>query len=435
MDYINNAFAEEEKQQAVRNIVIALSSDIDGVDMKSDRLDEIQRCLNVLFPTSKCIKVYYTENTDKLPFGIYINPTISNSNLMEILFNDFNDNLFTVKEYEVEIDSKLFMFGLSPEDITRMIIHDVDILLSGEIIDKLKSLIDIYVLNTQDYVSVKKSINANCILIYAIKDTLYKLYSSLYSKYDFKFADQEMVDKISKAEYENVSLYDSFPKVIILQWAFMVYKDIKTNLSLIKGNLEEAQDLTGSKLIKREIDKTITSITRASYGLLDESLDISKSLDKANIPVNEISIFKSLKTSGLRAIENDYYEFAILVKSASDENEAMYALRGINTRINILTDYLYNTPGISDSERNHWERVVEMYQELRVKLTKKNILNKKSYGIWFDYSKLDNLDNNSSYDESGEECITCNECGATVVLSECNGSCPSCGGKIILIKK
>jgi hypothetical protein len=33
-----------------------------------------------------------------------------------------------------------------------------------------------------------------------------------------------------------------------------------------------------------------------------------------------------------------------------------------------------------------------MYQDLRIKLTKKNIINKKSYGIWFDYSKLDNLD-------------------------------------------
>ena len=72
------------------------------------------------------------------------------------------------------------------------------------------------------------------------------------------------------------------------------------------------------------------------------------------------------------------------------------ARKRINTRINILTDYIYNTPGLSDSERKHWENVVMMYQDLRIKLTKKNIINKKSYGIWFDYSKLDNLDNNTS---------------------------------------
>ena len=75
----------------------------------------------------------------------------------------------------------------------------------------------------------------------------------------------------------------------------------------------------------------------------------------------------------------------------------MYALRGINTRINILTDYIYNTPGLSESERKHWEGVIQMYQELRIKLTKKNIINKKSYGLYFDYSQLDNLDNTNEY--------------------------------------
>ena len=105
----------------------------------------------------------------------------------------------------------------------------------------------------------------------------------------------------------------------------------------------------------------------------------------------------------------------------------MYALRGINTRINILTDYIYNTPNISDAERKHWEQVIEMYQDLRVRLTKKNIINKKSYGIWFDYSKLDNLDRDV---EEGAGTITCKECGATIALDECGGTCPSCGVQI-----
>lgn len=424
---LDNGITREENEQAIRNIVIAFSDNSDeGISMSSDRLDEIQRCLNVLFEGSRCNKVYYTNNTDKLPFGIYINPKIDNTSLMDILFGDL-DNYRPIKEYEVEIDSKLFMFGLTAEDITKMLLHDVELLLSADIIDKLKSLIDIYVLNTQDYVSVKQSTNANNVLIYGIKDTLYKLYSSLYGKYDFKFSNDEMIEKISKVDYENITIYDSFPKVIILQWVFMVYRDIKTNLSLIKTNLQEAEDLTGSLLIKREIDKVLSSVNRISFGLVDESVSIEKYLDKKNIPVNEISIFKSLKTSGLRAIENDYYEYSILVKSASDENEAMYALRGINTRINILTDYIYNTPNISDAERKHWEQVIEMYQDLRVRLTKKNIINKKSYGIWFDYSKLDNLDRDV---EESAETITCKECGATIALDECGGTCPSCGVQI-----
>ena len=387
-----NIISIEEKEQAIKNIIIALSDNTDSVGINSERLDEICRSLNIRFENAKCTKVMYTLNVDKLPFGIYIDPKITNYNLMDILFEDRN-NEFRINEYTVEIDSKLFMEGLTPEDITKMILHDVELTLSVDVIDKLKSLIDIYTA-TLDTVSIKNSINANAILIYAIKDTINKLSSSLYGKYDFKFYVDEIIDKVSKLDYENISIYDNFPKVIILQWAFMVYDDIKTNYSMIKSTLEEAKELTGSRLIQDTIDKTLTSISRTGYEFVDESTSLVKFIDAKNIPLNEVSIFKSLKTSGLRAIENDYYEYAILVKSASDENEAMYALRGINTRINILTDYIYNTPGISDAERRHWEGVIQMYQDLRIKLTKKNIINKKSYGIWFDYSKLDNLDRN-----------------------------------------
>jgi len=391
MNVINKDIVSvEEKEQAIKNIIIALSDNTDSIGINSDRLDEICRSLNVLFDQAKCTKVIYTVNIDKLPFGIYIDPKISNYDLMNILFED-RDTQFRIREYVVEIDSKLFMEGLTPEDITKMLLHDVEIMLSADIVDKVKGLIDIYTAS-MDTISIKDSINANAIIIYAIKDTFNKLSSSLYGKYDFKFYTDEMIDKVSKLDYENISIYDNFPKVIILQWAFMVYRDIRINYALIKSTLEDAKALTGSKLIQDTIDKTLVAINRTGYELVDESVSLTKFIDANNIPLSEVSIFKSLKTSGLRAIENDYYEYAILVKSASDENEAMYALRGINTRINILTDYIYNTPGISDAERKHWENVVQMYQDLRIKLTKKNILNKKSYGIWFDYSKLDNLD-------------------------------------------
>lgn len=386
----------EAKERAIKNIIIALTDNSNSVGISSERLNTIKDSLNEIFPSAKCSSVLFTVNTDKLEFGIYIDPRIGNYDLMNLLFEDRSID-FRIKEYKVEIDSKLFMEGLTPEDITKMLIHDVEMMLSVDIIDKLKNLIDIYSASI-DTVSIKDSVNANSILIYAIKDTLNKLASSLYGKYDFQFnINDEMVDKISKLDYENISIYDNFPKVIILQWAFMVYKDIKTNYNLIKSTLDDAKDLTGSKLIKDTIDNTIFAINRTGFEFVDESMELTKFLDKRNVPLNEASIFKSLKTSGLRSIENDYYEYAILVKSASDENEAMYALRGINTRINILTDYIYNTPGLSESERKHWEGVIQMYQELRIKLTKKNIINKKSYGLYFDYSQLDNLDNTNEY--------------------------------------
>ena len=69
----------------------------------------------------------------------------------------------------------------------------------------------------------------------------------------------------------------------------------------------------------------------------------------------------------------------------------MYILRQINTRLSILEDYLYNTPGLSDAEKSRWGNLANQYRELRVELAKKNVAAKKAYGIFIDYEKLDNL--------------------------------------------
>ena len=70
----------------------------------------------------------------------------------------------------------------------------------------------------------------------------------------------------------------------------------------------------------------------------------------------------------------------------------MYIVRGINTRLNILEDYLANTPNISEMETKKWTEVANKYRALRIELTKKKIWDKSSYNIWVDYNKLDELD-------------------------------------------
>ena len=313
----------EEKDRAIKNITIALSDYSDSIGISKVRLDEICRSLNILYPNFHCQKVIYTTNIDKLPFGIFIDPTILNYDLTQILFD--NDQGYKLEAYQLEIDSKFFMEGLEPEDITKIILHDVELMSSVDIITKLRALIDIYAVDTIDSISIRDSINANSILIYAIKDTLNKLSSCLYNNYGFNYTEDEMLARISKLDYKSISMYDSFPKVIILQWAFMIYKDLKTNYNLVKDTLEEAKEITGSVLVKNIINYTLTAIGRAGITInndINESVSIDKFLDRKNVVLSEISIFKSLKTSGLRAIENDYYEYSILVKTASDENEA-----------------------------------------------------------------------------------------------------------------
>ena len=104
------------------------------------------------------------------------------------------------------------------------------------------------------------------------------------------------------------------------------------------------------------------------------------------------SLFKSLKQNGLRSIEDDLYEFKIRLKNAETEEDAIYILRQINTRISILEDYIANTE-LSESEERRWQSVIDAYRTLRIELSKKKIGYKKSYGVFVDYDKFDAIEN------------------------------------------
>jgi predicted RNA-binding protein len=182
------------------------------------------------------------------------------------------------------------------------------------------------------------------------------------------------------------------PKTIILQWMFMVYQDMKHNSVIVKDTLKDAKDFTGSRLMKIEIDKTIQAIDNISTQTVLEDCPIGKAFErKGLISLSEISLFKSLKSNGLKSIEDALYEYTIRAKNCDTEEDAMFIIRSINTRLNILEDYIYNTPELSETDRKHWESVAQKYRQLREVVVKKKI-SKKQYGLFFDYSALDQLD-------------------------------------------
>ena len=98
----------------------------------------------------------------------------------------------------------------------------------------------------------------------------------------------------------------------------------------------------------------------------------------------------SLKYSGLRDIENDLYEFIIRAKNAETEEEVFYALKQINARLAILDDYIRENRDDPDIDR--WINLKLQYMEIRDKMAKQRIYNRKNYGIFIDYNQLDNLD-------------------------------------------
>lgn len=85
----------------------------------------------------------------------------------------------------------------------------------------------------------------------------------------------------------------------------MIYKEIESSYKMAEDTLLTAKDITGSYLKKREIDRTLKCIRRASTEVFNE----------ATILMEKFSLFRNLKQNGLRSIEDDYYEFKIRLKT------------------------------------------------------------------------------------------------------------------------
>ena len=89
-----------------------------GEDVKN-----IRNCLDRIFkPDATCINFVYTVNTDKLPFGCVVFPRLSGEEINNFLIVGESTR---IDEYEVEIDSKLFDYGLTDEQVVQVILFNV----------------------------------------------------------------------------------------------------------------------------------------------------------------------------------------------------------------------------------------------------------------------------------------------------------------------
>lgn len=400
-----NEFALEENVDKLKSAIlnlIYLKPEERLITPNIINLDDIKECLNNIFKDNSCTDVLFTNNTDKPFFGIHINPLMSSTDAITIIATDEKVKLC---KYQIEFDSKLFSLDLSVEEIIAYTLFEISSMMdSYKSIDDVRALFDLYLLSNDDILNLRDSVNYSQLIIYALKDTLYKVSSLLFKESDEELSNNliisaDLLDSLISAR--NKILSSSFgssdtlrsPKTIILQWMFTMYKDLTHNSGIVRDTLTDAKEFAGSKLEIKEINRTITAIDQIDSTIVFES--VNKFFEKkAMFSLNEISIFKSLKNNGLRSIEDALWEYKLLIKNCETEEDAMYILHGISTRLSILKDYIYNTPDLSESERRHWEAVISEYYSLREQLAKKRIVNKKQYGLFFDYDQLDYLDKN-----------------------------------------
>ena len=391
-----------EKLESVFVNILYLKPEDRVVAPNMSNLADLRTIINSIFDENKCLDVLYTLNTDKQFFGIRINPAMSASDATVILSTDEKVRLVN---YQIEFDSKLFDIGLTGEELVAITIYEIASMMDNtEIFDNLRALIDFNVVTNDDVISIRDSVNYAQLIIFAIKDTMYKLSSMIFKDEPEDLltnpatAATETGESLLSAREKIISsisgLGDTFrtPKPVILEWMFLMYRDMKINSGIISDTLNDAKAFTASRLEIAEIDKTLDAVNRIDNSIIEsKNIDLNHFFEKKHLSsLNEISLFKSLKKNGLRGIENELYEYTMRVKNCTDADDAYLVMRGINNRLGVLEDYIYSEQ-LTDSDRRHWEEVAQAYRDLRVVLSKKK-LEGKQYGLFYDYNRLDELD-------------------------------------------
>lgn len=356
-------------------------------------LNDLKKELNKFFKDTECIDIIYTKNTDKLFFGMCVMPVIKDEDVMKIVTTD---EKMKIKKYYLEIDSKLLTLNLSTNEFAAVLLHEIGhVVINDQPIEMVRNSIDTYMQYNDKILQLEDSAQYNKILGFAIKDTIQKFTSMLFKDDSELVADSFVIscgygDSLLSAQQKICSNAWGLskgvrPKVVILNWIFNLYTNVKLSRIPAIRTLKKAKICTGSKLTQDEVDKVIKVLNKLDTDLVQEASFLLEAVKKKN------SFAVRLKLNGLRSIEDDYYEFKIRVKNAETEEEALYALRQINSRLTILDDYLASED-LEESEYNKWYAVLEKYKALRDDLGAKKIYNRKNYGIWYSYNQLDSND-------------------------------------------
>ena len=361
-----------------------------GEDVKN-----IRNCLDRIFkPDATCINFVYTVNTDKLPFGCVVFPRLSGEEINNFLIVGESTR---IDEYEVEIDSKLFDYGLTDEQVVQVILFNVYHMIKDiKPCDVVREAIDDYFTKSASQLAIRNSIQYQAILYLGIVDALQQVTSCLYLPNDI--VNDAFLESLGLYYFEDTlnKLYQRFPdcdneatrmpKLSMLEWTLRVYDDVDKERIPAIHLLNKVKSITASTLYIDRINAVINALNR-----IDISVAVSEAVNQVFMEAKRRGgLLAYLKYSGLRDIENDLYEFQLRAKNSESEQEVLYALKQINARLAILDDYIRENPDDPDIDR--WIGVKEEYMDIRDILAKKK-LHKRSYGVFVDYDALDKEDN------------------------------------------
>ncbi len=363
-----------------RKVMFALKS-----DQSPTRLTQLKNELNRFFKDSTCKDVIYTNNTDKMFFGMSVMPIVDGSQAVSILQSDKSERF---SYYYLEIDSKLFnpALNLTTDELIAILLHEVGhVVNTPEPVEKVRAAIDVYLAQNKESLVISDSVHYREILAYGIKNSIRKLTSIFEFENEEIIADEFVVmcgfgselESAYKKIVKNAGRLnrDVSNKLIVMQWTLRLYKNVKFERIAAIRMLNKGKQLSASKLEIREMENVIRRLNKIDDdALMEAAVHEAKGLSE---------IIRNMKIKGMRDLEDDLYEYNIRINNIDDEDTALILLRQINLRISIIDDYV-NTEKLSDTERDRWINLRTKYNLLRDNISKRKI-SKKMYGLWVQY--------------------------------------------------
>lgn len=362
------------------------------LDPTDGSLEFLRRCLNETFKGTHCRSVIYTNNTDKLFFGMCVMPIIPSA-MAKVVILDGEVPTDMKKEYVVEIDSKLFEIGLTEREVMAILLHEIGhiVLDMDQSLEEIIDATQVYVAKNNEVLNAVQVANSGSLFKFGIEDALRKM-GTIFTNEE-KRADavaaqlgygRDLESAFTKISRRSLDLNrDVDNKLVVLQWALRTYKNLNLDRKYAIRKLNNLIDMNGSEVENSRVKTMLNDIKNIDFKLSKPSLELRENIDEC-CALNEkglLSIYRRHTDKAMRSIEEDLYELQLMAKGTDDRDECLMILRQINSRLSILEDYLSGDK-ISDSNRKRYSAVMNEYLKLRAEVGKKNTVPDEFLSLW-----------------------------------------------------
>lgn len=343
-------------------------------DPKQEFILDLQNALNKFFD-AKCLRVLYTNNTDKLFFGIYAMPKIDAEQVIKIITGG---EKYVINQYYLELDSKLFQedINLSSKEIASLLMHEVYNLVSDAApCESVCKAIDAHLTKNNDVLKISDSIHYMELLSYGFRDAVRKFITI----FDKKEVDNNPVmnDFFEWCSYEQ-NIKSAFNKIalnwynynkeinnkfIVLAWVLRVYKNVRDNRIPALMMIDRCKQLSPSKIEIKELDNIARRLNRIDDDALIESAGTTEHILYEEV---KSSILPNKKMKSVpEALEDDLVKIAMEQQNAlENEPDAIPMLMAnINSKLAYIQDYVEN----NQLTKEEFKQLDRMYKELTVK--------------------------------------------------------------------